>query len=356
MASFNPHTGIQGMGYTALPKTTFSGVLDSIVTDVGAGYNGWSVYDDQRTNSSTYYMPVDMRGWNWYPQMNYNCFSASNGSAIVKPIDTHESMKCYRAFTAGMPISFDTGTNWYNVSGVLSNTSMSLDRVFTETSYAFKRYGIVTKAQGYVVLQCSNTQRTFYVQITKQPSTACPIWIQTWESWNSTTHSGTNGSPIEQFRAYDTASLHTTGSGLQYITWFLPGALGLWMGADPASAVTSTEALWHDFCYIGNLTPYAAGDTDCLIMAHSNTSFSGMYTYYNARPTSASIGAACVLRSRYYGLTWKDPSRAIAAGGMESTCLLALRPKGQHYLTNIDLPPLSMDGRVQITSFEAWPG
>src|ERR1700745_1875196 len=48
MGGFYPHTGMITQGYTTLPCTTFDTALTDIVTDLGSGVNGWTLYDDQR--------------------------------------------------------------------------------------------------------------------------------------------------------------------------------------------------------------------------------------------------------------------------------------------------------------------
>lgn len=362
MPSFNPHIGTPGYGYTSLPLSTVGTILDDIVTDVGAGVHGWTVYDDQRA-TTTYPVPVDAGGYN-YPwgivsNQSSSWYHVTSGSNVFWEECRSNTnfefplLHVQRSWVVGMPISFDNGVNWYNVASVTSSqyiASGTLDRVYTAATNNV-RTTVVTRARGYIVLRCASAQKVFYVQLMNPPMPGYALYYRTWETWDNVTHAGTNSSPTEALRIYSDNQSLGDSTTLQYILWLLPDAIGLWVRGDTKLIIPgSTQA---DFMYVGNLTPVVPGDTDCLAQMGSSTAFSGIGTYAGPGANGGRTGSVVVLRSRTAGSTWRDPA-TLGTNSFPNVNCFSVWPKARCYLWNPGAPSLDSNARVDACDLELY--
>src|SRR5512140_191782 len=120
MAGFFPHTGIINGGYTALAPSSYTNILSDIVTDIGAGVNGWTVFDDQRApgGGATSIYVAHQRG---FASGGYTSatFTFTNASATV----VGYMMPTFREVIVGTTqISLDQ-TNWYTISALVAPSS-----------------------------------------------------------------------------------------------------------------------------------------------------------------------------------------------------------------------------------------
>ena len=380
MPGFFPHTNLQTSAYTPLPKTTADTILTDIVGDVGAGVNGWTLWDDQRTNlTDLYYVPMGFGSPDhvfYYPSnYTYAYWAFMNGQANATGTNqsyvgfyasAYRVMQTYAISGSGNPsgsqITVD-GTNFYTVVGLnpgVTNTSpcvITMDRNFAQGSTNV--YAIRAKNWGYIVLKCTSAQKTFYVKITRPASYADGLMVKAYETWDNVGHSGTIGGPSEILRTHNT-NVGVKGSDtLRYVLWLLPDVFALWLGGDPLNGNPAGKL--SDFMYIGNMSPYRAGDTDCLIQACSNQEYSGVCA--TAGTTLPSGGAAC-LRG-LSGQTWVDPTltpansttyqgQAFILGGYTGGPRYAIWPKDSIWINNPWRGSFDNFGRFQISDVEAY--
>lgn len=300
MAGFFPHVGLTSVGgYTPLPVTSVTGILDSIVTDIGAGVNGWTVFDDQRTTGVTY--PWAVYVWHNGAYTNSvstvnNCFTFTNGSNQAwcsadvgynwAASITSGEVQCTGVVPVANqpPISVD-GTNWYRAAyttWAYPRISATLDRNFAQASTFTANLSM--RLEKYIVLKCTSTTKTFYVSIGQVPGTTF-LYVQPWEFWNNTTHAGTGGGQIEVCRGgywdnrYAVYPTYTASVEVQYVMCLYPEAMFFWIHEEnnypPNYGPTAEVATAF---YVGNLdtTGIKSSDPDALWFGCSDTSNSGI--------------------------------------------------------------------------------
>lgn len=329
---------------------TFSSTLAQIVADVGAGINGWTVYDDQR-ETTTYLIPTMMGGSNSSAASCFITFTNGRVGVTGTANQTYFSASWLIAATTGTQITNDSGSNFYTVTSQQNNSNASLDRNYTGAST--NNHYTMEKPQGYLVLKQTSAQKSFYVKIDRPNTYGDLLRFQTFESWNSTTHSGTNGAPQEIVRAYDNGMLHHAQTKISYIMWLLPDAFAFYGGADPNEY---SIGAYNDLFYAGNLTPYRNGDTNCLTQACTNQAMSSFSVSNNPASTTyaASWGASIMLRNAAGDVTWIDPAINGQAAQFPMRCMYAMVPRGRYYLHDTTRTQLDMDGRQNICDIEMY--
>ena len=369
MASFNPHVGdsVNG-GFTPLPNIKNDDFIDSIVQDVGPGVNGWSVYDDMRTSGSSY--PILYRTWigsgilnaSETDRTNYG-FNFVNGSPFVSGnlnygFDWAYTIQQWPGLT---PISVD-GTSWYNAGWYSTAGAYRVARLevnFSGTSGY--RNAVYQRCTYYVVLQCSSSQKTFYVMIGQaKDRTGGPfIFTQCFETWNTGTHAGTNGGPFEWVKpVVEGGTLMSVR--MQYISWFLPDVFALWTRGIYGSG-TPTE----NFLYIGNIdtsTTWNPGtESDALVHITGDTTYSG-YTLpgpklavYQANPGGSNgpfytFSPIQCLRTAG-GVIWKTPTAYNDANYLNSYQIF---PQGRPFHLDVTQQMSDTQSRVNMIGLDLW--
>lgn len=366
MPAFNPHIGNSPGGFTAQPLVAVTGLLDSIVSDLGSGINGWSLYDDMRVSgSSTPLYPPVQPGTNgilnYYDWGANNLYSFTSGSQQAL-CNNADGFNWYYAISglsgSPTPLSLDK-VNWYNAyySGWPSNTiTATLDRNYaaatTRTSFAL--YQKMTK---YVVLQCSSSQKTFYLLLGQMTERAgAPIlYTQVWETWNSGTHSGTNPSAMEHTRVILDGIAPLTLKML-YIAWFFPDTFALWTQGAPTNNYGTNFAT---FTYVGNLdtTGAKSGDTDALAFIAGDTTLSSMgiyylpFNYYVRSTTGYPSGGSQCLRT-YSGTLWGGPTGNNAWTSIGNQ--YQVYPRGHWYGLHGLNPPVDVGLRYWINGLDMY--
>ena len=207
MAGFFPHVGNTNLGgFTPLPMVPVTGFLDSLVSDLtssaGGGVNGWSMYDDMRGAAGTanpmyprIYSGQMAASWN----AGYNAYSwkFTTGSQQVSGNITYGFELKYGIsgdINNLTPISTDL-TNWYNIYylNTVGNFSTGiLDQNFKGATGNYN-LAVYTKVTKQVVLQCSSSQKTFYVLMGQATERAGGpvLYTQVYETWSTGSHTGT---------------------------------------------------------------------------------------------------------------------------------------------------------------------
>jgi hypothetical protein len=364
MAGFFPHTGGAPVGYTALPQTTFNGFLDSIVNDLGAGVNGWSLWDDQRVSGSTYPL-IGLAGLidgNFMSSSNCS-FTIPNASSNVSIVRNDYGASPQNHWAPGSAsISVDQ-TNWYTPNSYTLSSftwTVVLDRNYTGATLTSKRDPIYEKFTSYIVLKCTSTQKTFYVSVARTNGYGSLCRIRIWETWNNSTHVGTNPSNEEVIRAYHNQQYPTTP--IQYIAWFLPDVFALYAGAGAWNPILSPAPAGNDgnytsftdFAYVGNLdtTGLRVSDGDALLWACSNQALSGYGAAFNAAYNTANVtwGGAQILRT-LQGNVWMHPMYINNNSATNGTSIF---PRGLSYIWVADKTALDLGARMQFCEFDAY--
>jgi len=349
MGGFFAHTGGSPSGYTALPVTTFDTLLDAIVTDVGAGQNGWTLYDDQRSAFTPLVLPCNVNGLN----ITNQGIVFTNGSSAISQNTYGRFRRNWVPGISGTYISVDQ-TNWYYCSAIASQTAATLDRNYTgTTTSAATGHNIYEKSGPYIVLKHTSSQRTFYVMLCRPVSYGAGLRVQVFETWNAGTHVGTNGGPQEEMRCFEDGNGRSGATVLQYLLFLLPDAFGLWLGG----AASEPGVTMSDFFYTGNLNPLRVGDDTCLIQACTSQDLSGIKVdatpAYSVATANNRIGGAAMFRN-IAGTVWVDP-RAVASwtGSNE----YAIVPRGFSYQFGIDRTNLDDGAKFQFCEMDAyWTG
>jgi hypothetical protein len=339
VAGFFPHTGGSPSGYTALPQTTYATILDDIVADVTAqaGTNGWSVFDDQRSGYTPLVLPCNVAGLNWSQGITF-----TNGSQTIS-YGTYGRFK--RSWLVGSAQVSTDQANWYTINALTNQTSGTLDRNFTGTGGAFHQ--AYEKSGPYIVLKCTSSQKTFYVLLARPVSIGISLRIQIFETWNASTHVGSNGGPMEELRAWEDGTGGTTALPLQYMLFLLPDVFGLWCGSPGAGGQS-------DFFYAGNLNPLRVGDGTCLLQACSNQDLSGIYPSLSPAYNSggSAIGGASVFRN-LAGALWVPPT---TNGSYALSNNYIIYPRGFYYAFGVDRTNLDDAAKFQFCEMDAYWG
>jgi hypothetical protein len=283
MPGFFAHTGNSHGSYTALPVVPGSGILDSIVTDIAGGVNGWTVYDDQRTAGTGTTMVVNAFNQGMF-RNSVTTVSAAwtvvSGSGIMIG-STSQGYNAAYGFggtsTDPVDISFD-GTNWYTCyysAWPNDKVTGTLDRNYAQASAFTNKLKL--RCRSYIVLECSSSQKTFYVQIgLKKGNIGGPmLFTRAYESWSLSSHTGTMPGQMEVFFPY--VAPVADASKVQYVLCLYPNAIFLWM--DGVNTQNGQYQLCASCMYIGNLDTSqfrAAPDPNALWAGWSNTSYSGI--------------------------------------------------------------------------------
>jgi len=356
MPGFFPHTSLQTSAYTPLLKSSFDALLSDIVADVGAGTNGWTLFDDQRSNTTALYpLPIGWIGFDHVYAPGYVAYytftqnsptvTAYNGFGNYYRTDRN-LISSSSINNNPAQITLDGGANYYTVTAVANtNLGFTLDRNWAPASVNTLG-GIWAKMQGYIVLKCTSAQKSFYVQLMRPASHGDWLMVRTWESWNATTHVGTNSGPTETLRANANNVGQSGASSVRYVLWLLPDVFALWGGWS-----------YSDFIYIGNLTPFVATDTDCLIQACTNQDYSGLICESGNQDSN---GGAAMLRG-IAGVTWNDPTQGTHSSNAyqyfprwSGQCAYAIWPKGMTWMWNPWRAAFDNYGRFQITDAEVF--
>src|SRR5690606_28332629 len=204
MAGFFPHTGGSPSGYTALPTSTFATLLDNIVADIGAGQNGWTLHDDQRSAFTPLILPCNVNGLNI---SGLGLVFTSGASSLAQT--TYGRFKrnwIPGGGTTGTFISLDQ-SNWYYLSAIASQVAATLDRNYVGTTTTTTTgHNVYEKSGPYIVLKHTSSQKTFYVMLCRPVSYGAGLRVQVFEDWNTSTHTGTNGGPQEEMRCFEDGS------------------------------------------------------------------------------------------------------------------------------------------------------
>lgn len=351
MAGFFPHTGLSNPGYATHPTTTFATLLDDIVGDISTGgaggVNGWTLYDDQRGGGGeTVWSP---RG-GAFVSTSYGYGTFTNNSSNVGW--QYQNYSWYRTFCQpGLTPISTNGTDWYTVQSFVNDLNITLNRSYTGPSGPRRIY---TQLGGYIVLRCISAQKNFFVKISRTMDYLCPVRMQTFEFWNSTTHTGTNGGPQELMRAYDWPLTPRKGAqtGLQYILWLLPDAFILYLGAAPFEALPNSN-MYSDLFYAGNLKTYRQNDTDAVIQACSCQNLSGMGAINGAvinDVMATNAGAVCL--RNLARMPWRDPVGM--TNDIPSWNAYGLWPRGMSYIFNPERALLDDAGKIQLVELDAY--
>ena len=379
MGGFFAHTSGAGVGFTCLAETTYSGVLDSIVNDIGTGtINGWSLYDDQRVSGTgNFIVAYGNMGSTDGASVAAMCDWISGSSTSSVAGNRWSSNVGNSAITEIYPsrtqISFDTKT-WFTATSipVLSGTngfswSFTINTPYTGTSFLANPYYV--KLQHYIVLRQVSSQKTFYVLLAKPDSPCDILRVQVFESWNATTHVGTNGSNQEILRGLDQPDTtfwnnNWDNQPVRYLLWLLPDVFGIWasFGSGP-----TTRVVKYDFAYAGNLDTSAvrSNDTNALVFGCSNNALSGFgvalnvspYGGYSANSNAGNTGGMRCLRT-LQGEPWSHPSATQSGSyrpsGWFPNNQYAPYPRAMPYHNRIDAPFLDVNNRIQFTEFDVY--
>lgn len=361
MASFNPHVGTATAGYTALAPITASGFLDSLVADLGAGVNGWSLHDDLRTSGSSYPLVFPLYTAGGVLRQYFatgNSYNFVNGSSqFVAYVPYGYSIPYSISMQSGSPtpISAD-GVTWYNAyySGWVGNWQTgTLSSPWSGATTSYRAlYRKITK---YIVLKQTSAVKTFYVLIaTPQECVGAPyIHVQVYETWNALTHQGTYPSAVEAIKLWlEGGSLQP--ATMRYIAWFLPEVFALYAVGDQNWGMTVDGGR---FMYVGNLdtTGMRTNDTDALCFISGDTTLSG----YAVDPSIAEftvgtptvwLGPVQCLRT-ILGHTWSMPSYN---GGFYGANQYHPIPRGRWYGQYQGFPVLDMAGRFEVCDVDLW--
>jgi hypothetical protein len=207
-------------------------------------------------------------------------WTATSGTSIVKGSHVNGYNVAYGfggTNTAPVDISFD-GTNWYTAyysSWPNDMVTATLDRNFAQASTATNKLKL--RCKSYIVLQCSSSQKTFYVQIgLKAGNFGGPmLYTQPYESWSLGSHTGTTPGQMECLWAYPAP---TADNGkVRYILCLYPEAIFLHL--DGVQTTFGVNQCLANSMYVGNLdtSVFRTGsDPNALWAGWSNTSFSGV--------------------------------------------------------------------------------
>jgi hypothetical protein len=363
MAGFNPHVGTSPGGYTALPSLQVSGVLDSIVSDLGSGINGWSLYDDVRANGASFPILVPIYTAmgvldNYYTVGNsWNFINGQNKAVSYSGYGRNwgYSISALSGVGQPTPITTDGGVNWYDMfwSGAGGSfITASLDRNYAGATAGFR--DVFTKLTRYVVFKQSSANKVFYLLVgQRNECTGTPnIYMQAFEDWNASVHTGTNGGQIDAHRFYWEGSTPLSAT-CRYISWFLPDAFALWTGGEKGWGATVQE----NFSLISVLDTYGmrSGDSDAVCAIHSDTTLSGYHIAgtiaFNSAFDPMTLGAIQCLRT-LNGETWSQPS-TYGANYFKRNAY-QLFPRGRPYNMVLNQPLLDLSGRFEITSLDLW--
>jgi hypothetical protein len=378
MAGFFPHIGETSVGgYTPLPTVHVTGILDSIVTDVGAGVNGWTVHDDMRTAGASYPWVVYLwnngrytnstnginQSWTFTNGSPYSWGNASMGYNYAASISSGEASMTATVPTSSWPqISVDN-VNWYRAAytnWAYPQVTATLDRNFAQsTTYT---YNLLCRLEKYIVLKCTSTTKTFYVVIGHMPGTAW-LYVQPFEDWNSTTHVGTYGGQIEVIKgAYfdnnaTVTTTYTANCPVQYVMCLYPEAMFFWIkqlhlypiATPPVSDMAAAF-------YVGNLdtTGIKASDPDAVWFGASDTSYTGMRTHGGVDHATAWVqwGASQCLRTRN-GSIWQAWN-SYHAWAPKDNCYTFV-PRGRPYTRNLAAPVnTTIDNNYQILDVDIY--
>lgn len=284
MPGFYAHVPASYGAYTALPMVAGTGILDSIVNDIGAGVNGWTVYDDQRSAGTGTTMIVNVMNAGMYQNsINTisNSYTAISGNGIAvgdTSVGYNWAYSISGQASAPTDISWD-GTNWYTAyysAWPTNKVTATLDRNFAQaTSFTNK---LKTRCRSYIVLQCSSSIKTFYVQLgLKTGNPGGPLlYTQPYETWVTATHTGTVPGQLECLWAY-WAGVVANDVQVQYVLALYSEAMFLWVNG--ATTAYGQNTTMPTSMYVGNLdtTPFRSGtDSGALWAGWSCTAYSGL--------------------------------------------------------------------------------
>ena len=376
MAGFFNHIGGATVGTTPLPETTFSGILDSIVSDIGAGVNGWTLYDDQRVSGTGNFIIANGNVGGIDSGGSAGEAAWTSGSSTPPSNTNWQASAGNQAQTEFYPgrslISFDK-TNWYQVTNIPALTGASnqfwtftLNTNYSGTTFTNQQYYV--KLQHYIVLQCSSSQKTFYVLLAKPDSTCNILRVQAFETWSTSSHTGTVPSNQEIIRGSDSPETifwnnNWDNQPVKYMLWLLPHAMGIWAGW--GSGPTSRTPM-YDFAYIGNLDltglPTSGTDTNALVFGCSNQQLSGfginfsqnIATGYAANSMGGLMGGMRCLRT-LNSESWAPPiSSTSRPNGWHPANQYAPYPRGMSYMQRLDATGPDIGGRVQFTELDVY--
>lgn len=350
--AFFLHTGRIHPGIATMPTATHDTLLDSIVADVQASGAavGWTIYDDRRQSTPQtgsefcIFIPQKFRHgtnlWSW-------TFTTASLTA------THTSYYCDgpRAFAPGTStLSRNLSSSHYTITAVPHGTATYITPAHGEgTSSTVKN--VYTCSYGYVVLKCSGDP-DYYLKISRTAAPGMPLFMQAFVSWDSGTHSGTDGGPAEYMRCL------TAGSGMsgsltssqRYALGLYQDTFFLWLEVDPASREGG------DVYYVGTLSRSYANDTYPVVQICSNSVWSGMNAgskAWNSTPTGwhgYQTAPVPVMKNLEETWTWCDPTIVDVIPLRETTG--QLWPRGRPFVWDIVTPTRDLASRFLACRFD----
>jgi len=356
MAGFYPHIGSITRDFTTLPLIEGTGVLNAIVTDIGAGVNGWTIYDDMRNQTGS--MPIYYAFANGVFKQDTTtrtfAWTSTSGSSNIYGYQPYGFNPAYAIVMdpGRQDISFD-GTNWYTAyySAWPNNyVSATLDRNFAQASTQTQY--LQMRSKSYLVLKCSSSIKDFYVQISAMNSPTL-LYTRVWESWNSATHVGTNGGQTEILRGYAEMIGNSTVQH-RAIFFFYPDACLIWWGG-----VHGSGSWAQSMMYAGNLdtTGIRAADTGALWAGWSDTSYSGFsQTGGNVWATMWQFWGGSQCLRTLNGETWSDATGFHTWNKTTHTNCYQFVPRGKTYIHNIFNPGVDRASRVLFCDVDIYQG
>jgi hypothetical protein len=384
MAGFYPHTGKTSPGgFVPLPTVFVTGVLDSLVADLGNGVNGWRLYDDCRSPTGTTY-PI-------YPHLYHPYGTTNNVLYFYSTVGG-------RLFTSGNQQAqghVANGYAWYtSISGFSgSRTPISVDLVTWYDAYYSSGYGVTTsdtatldrnyqgvtgrpeqvyqKCTKYVVLESSSSTKTFYVQIAQMVERAgTPVlFVRPFETWNSATHTGTNGGSMEHVRFFADATTNLAAKA-QYIVWYLSGVFCLWTrgayeGYETSRWNPNVGTACENFMYLGLLDTSGCydNDADAVVWITGDTTYSGMHAAPNLPLFNQSGSAATIAYAMYSPvqcmrtvtgtLLWGAPT-SYGFAGMNPLNQYHVWPRGRWYAFDTFQGQTDSQGKSYLRELDLW--
>lgn len=374
MAGFFPHMNGNPTEFVALPETTYSGVLDSIVADVGVGINGWTLYDDMRVSGVNFPIAAygNVGGVDSVTAVAWGAFSSGSALPLTASYWSPSAGNSIGAdqYPGRTQISVDK-VNWYTIADraryIGGRWTFSLDRPYAQSTVSGVPYFV--KMTKYIVLKCTSLKKSFYVLLAR-PDSACDILrVQIFEDWDNVNHVGTNGSNMEIMRGTGYPDIaywdnNWDNQPVKYMLWLLPDVFGLWASFGTAPVGVDVN-VYADFCYAGNLDTTGIRDSDpgALVWGCTHMRLSGFGVLYGqlwnqamtANSMNGNVGGLRCLRT-LQGEYWSMPLPGTGSrpNGWNVSNQYALSPRAMTYHHRVDSGLLDLGGRVQFTEFDVY--
>ena len=376
--AFFGHFGNQYSGYTALSASSFGALLNDIAADVGNAVssgtaNGWSLWDDQRYNSSALIVSVPGCG-GLNLNSSYSTFGVTSASLSMTVGNNGTNNSISAQFITGGPgtgtmLTFNTGTTFYNIGTTGTQVyNVALDRPYAQVTSLSNHPQ--ERVEGYIVLKCSSSMKSFYVGLFRPHSYGHTLHTQIFETWDNSTHSGTNPGPQEFMRAYQNGMVKNSGTSVRYGLWLLPDSFAVWTGGNPYTESIQSQSLpytdnniYSDFFYCGNLIPFRQNDTNgCIIQACSCQNLSGLGVVAGASTTYGIWHGGAPMMRTVDGTVWNDifsngPTDITKQySSFPAKNVYTIWPRSRTYLHFPYVSILDEQARMQICDIEVYQG